>query len=175
VLIVVGSSLVLALSTAWSVGNADEFGAVMTAGLDYLPAELVLGGLALALFGLWPRGFGFIWAAYAAATFIAFLGPGLKLARWVLDLALTTHVGNPPVGTADAGNLAALVIVASTLVPVGFIAFHRRGRSPTSSAAVGRKPWRGCRAAARGRTTRRRPGVVGIETAFVLVDIPARF
>jgi ABC-2 type transport system permease protein len=59
VLIVVGSSLVLALSTAWSVGNADEFGAVMTAGLDYLPAELVLGGLALALFGLWPRGFGF--------------------------------------------------------------------------------------------------------------------
>jgi hypothetical protein len=61
------------------------------------------------------------------ATFIAFLGPGLKLARWVLDLAPTTHVGNSPVGTADAGNLAALVIVASTLVPVGFIAFHRRG------------------------------------------------
>lgn len=30
----------------------------MKAGLDYLPAELVLAGLALALFGLWPRGFG---------------------------------------------------------------------------------------------------------------------
>ncbi len=48
VLIVVGSSLVLALSTAWSVGNTDEIGAVMTAGLDYLPAELVFAGLALA-------------------------------------------------------------------------------------------------------------------------------
>ena len=100
VLIVVGSSLVLALSTAWSVGNTDEFGAIMTAGLDYLPAELVLAGLALALFGLWPRGFGLTWAAYAVATFIAFLGPGLKLAQWVLDLAPTTHVGNPPLGTA---------------------------------------------------------------------------
>lgn len=52
VLIVVGSSLVLALSTAWSVGNTDEFGAIIGSGLDYLPEELVLSGLALALFGL---------------------------------------------------------------------------------------------------------------------------
>ncbi|MDQ2874694.1 MAG: hypothetical protein M3Y33_07760 [Actinomycetota bacterium] len=126
VLIVAGSSLVLALSTAWSVGNTDEFGAVMTAGLAYLPAELVLAGLALALFGLWPRGFGFTWAAYAAATFIAFLGPGLKLTQWVLDLAPTTHVGNPPLGTVDAGNLTALAIVAIALVLIGFIAFRRR-------------------------------------------------
>ena len=126
VLIVAGSSLVLALSTAWSVGNTGESGAIMRAGLDYLPAELVLAGLALALFGLWPRGFGFAWAGYAVATFIAFLGPGLKLAQWVLDLAPTTHVGNPPLGTVDAGNLAALAIVAIALVLVGFMAFRRR-------------------------------------------------
>ena len=126
VLIVVGSSLVLALSTAWSIGNTDEFGAVMRAGLDYLPAELVLAGLALALFGLWPRGFGFTWAGYAVATFIALLGPGLKFVQWVRDLAPTTHVGNPPLGTADAGDLAALAIVAVALVLVGFFAFRRR-------------------------------------------------
>jgi ABC-2 type transport system permease protein len=126
VLIVVGSTAVLALSTAWSVGNTDEIGAVARAGLDYLPAELVFAGLALALFGLWPRGFGFAWAAYAVATFIAFLGPGLKLARWVLDLAPTTHVGNPPLGTVDAGNLATLAVVAIALAVVGFIAFRRR-------------------------------------------------
>lgn len=116
----------LALSTAWSVGNTDEIGAVMTAGLDYLPAELVLAGLALALFGLWPHGFGFTWAGYAVMTFIAVLGPGLKLAQWVLDLAPTTHVGNPPLGAVDAGNLATLAIVAIALVLIGFLAFHRR-------------------------------------------------
>lgn len=44
---------------------------------------------------LWPRGFGIAWAGYAVTTFIAFLGPGLKLAQRVLDLAPTTHVGNP--------------------------------------------------------------------------------
>lgn len=126
VVIVVASSLVLALSTAWSVGNTGDFAAIMTAGLEYLPAELVLAGLALALFGQWPRGFGFSWAAYAVATFIALLGPGLKLAQWVLDLAPTTHVGNPPLQKVDAGNLAALAIAAIALVLVGFVAFRRR-------------------------------------------------
>ncbi|TCC37491.1 hypothetical protein E0H75_40860 [Kribbella capetownensis] len=126
VLIVVASSSVLALSTAWSVGSNDDAGVVMTAGLDYLPAELVFAGLALALFGLWPRGFGLTWAAYAVVTFIAFLGPGLKLARSVLDLAPTTHVGNPPLGTVDPGSLTALAGVAIALLLVGFIAFNRR-------------------------------------------------
>jgi ABC-2 type transport system permease protein len=124
--IVVGSSLVLASTTAWSVGDTDEFGAIVRSGLAYLPAELVLGGVALALFGLWPRGVGLGWAAYAVATFIAFLGPGLKLAQWVLDLAPTTHVGNPPLGTAEPGGLAVLSLVAVALLLLGFVAFRRR-------------------------------------------------
>jgi ABC-2 type transport system permease protein len=126
VLIVVGSSLVLALSTAWSIGDTAEFGAAMTAGLDYLPAELVLAGLAVALFGCWPRGFGLAWAGYAVATFIALLGPGLKLTQWMLDLAPTTDIGDPPLGTVDAGNLATLAVVAAALVLLGFVAFRRR-------------------------------------------------
>jgi ABC-2 type transport system permease protein len=126
VLIVAGSSAVLASSTAWSVGNPDEIGAVMRAGLAYLPAELVFAGLALAVFGLWPRGYALTWAAYAATTFIAFLGPGLKLAPWVRDLAPTAHIGNPPLATVHAGDLAALAAVASTLALVGFVAFRRR-------------------------------------------------
>ncbi|HET9877295.1 MAG TPA: hypothetical protein VFQ37_16295, partial [Mycobacterium sp.] len=126
VLIVAGSSLVLALSTAWSVGNTAEFGAIMRAGLDYLPAELVFAGLALAMFGLWPRGFGFAWAGYAVAMFIAFLGAGLKLGQWALDIAPTTHVGNPPLGAVDPGDLVALAIVAVALTLAGFIAFRRR-------------------------------------------------
>jgi ABC-2 type transport system permease protein len=126
VVIVAGSSVVLALSTAWSVADPGEIGAVLRTGLDYLPSELVFAGLALAVFGLWPRGFGLAWAAYAAGSFIAFLGPGLKLAPWVLDLAPTTHVGNPPVGTVDAGSLAGPAVVAVALALTGFAAFRRR-------------------------------------------------
>jgi ABC-2 type transport system permease protein len=125
-LIVVVSSLVLAVATAWSVGSTHDFAAILKAGLAYLPAELVLAGLALALFGTWPRAFGLAWLAYAAATFIAFLGPGLKLAQWVVDLAPTSHVGNPPAGPVDAAGLSALGILALALVLTGFISFRRR-------------------------------------------------
>jgi ABC-2 type transport system permease protein len=126
VLVVVGSSLVLASTTVWSLGSAEEFGTIMRSGLAYLPADLVFGGLALTLFGLWPRGFGLGWAAYAAATFIAFLGPGLNLAQWVLDLAPTSHVGNPPLGAVDPAGLVALSLVAAALALLGFVAFRRR-------------------------------------------------
>jgi ABC-2 type transport system permease protein len=140
VLIVAGSSAVLALSTASSVGNPDEIDAVVRAGLDYLPAELVFAGLALAVFGLWPRGYGLTWAAYAAATFIALLGPGLKLAPWALDLAPTTHVGNPPLATIDAAKLATLAVVAIALTLVGFVAFRRRD-IPRAGAVALRDRW----------------------------------
>ncbi|UWZ58561.1 hypothetical protein Daura_21730 [Dactylosporangium aurantiacum] len=126
VLVVVGSSLVLALATAWSVGDTAEVGGTMTAGLDYLPTQLVFGGIALALFGLWPRGFALAWAAFAVAAFIALLGPGLNLAPWILDLAPTTHVGNPPLGTVNATALATLTAVATGLTLCGLIGFHRR-------------------------------------------------
>ena len=93
--IVLGSSLVLALATALSVGDTAELGPTLSSGLAYLPAELVLAGLTLAIYGLRPRLFAIAWASYVAMTSIAFRGPGLKFRQWVLDLAPTTHVGNP--------------------------------------------------------------------------------
>ncbi|HYO85115.1 MAG TPA: hypothetical protein VES01_01450 [Dermatophilaceae bacterium] len=125
--IVLGSSLVLGLASALSVGDTAELAPILKSGLAYLPAELVLGGLALALYGLRPRLFGAAWAGYAAMTFIAFLGPGLKLRQWVLDLSPTTHVGNPPAGAIQRDALTVMAAVAVALLAVGFAAFRRRG------------------------------------------------
>lgn len=125
--IVLGSSLVLGLTTALSVGDPAEIGPTLSSGLAYLPAELVLAGLALAIYGLRPRLLGVAWAAYAVTTFIAFLGPGLNFHPWALDLSPTTHVGNPPVGAIATGGLLVMTCVAGILVAVGFGAFHRRG------------------------------------------------
>lgn len=124
--IVVGASLVLGVTTAISVGNTSDLGAIVGAGLAYLPAEVVLAGLALALYGLRPRWSGLAWAAYGVVVFIAFLGPGLKFRQWVLDLAPTTHVGNPPVGATPTGALVVMTVVAVALIAVGFLAFRRR-------------------------------------------------
>ena len=127
VVIVVVSSVVLAAATAWSMGTAVHLGRVVGAGLAYLPAELLVGGLALALFGLRPRAFPAGWAAFAFIAFIAFLGPGLKLAVWVLDLSPTTHVGNPPLGTVEALPLVVLGVIAAALGVAAAVGFRRRG------------------------------------------------
>ncbi len=127
VTLVLGSSLVLGLATALSVGNTAELGAILRSGLAYLPAELVLAGFALAVYGLRPRLFWLAWAGYAVMTFVAVLGPGLRLQQWILDLSPTTHVGNPPVGTVGVVALAVMVGVAACLAAGGVAAFRRRG------------------------------------------------
>ena len=127
VIIVAVSSVVLAASTAWSMGTPLHLARVIGAGAAYLPAELLVGGLALALFGLWPRAFPAGWAVFAIVAFIAFLGPGLKLATWVLDLAPTTHIGNPPLGTVKALPLIVLSALAALLAATAAVGFRHRG------------------------------------------------
>ena len=125
--IVVVSSVVLAAATAWSMGTAVHLGRVVGAGAAYLPAEILVGGLALALFGLRPRAFPAAWAAFAFVAFVAFLGRGLELAGWVLDLSPTTHVGNPPLGIVEALPLVVLAATALALAAAAAVGFRRRG------------------------------------------------
>ena len=127
VVIVLVSSVVLAAGMAWSMGAGVNLGRVLGAGAAYLPAELLVGGLALALFGLRPRAVPAGWAALAFVAFIAFLGPGLKLPGWVLDLSPTTHVGNPPLGTVETLPLVVLGAIAAVLGAAAAVGFHRRG------------------------------------------------
>jgi polyether ionophore transport system permease protein len=125
--IVIASSVVLAVGIAWSMSTAVDLAPVLGAGAAYVPAELLVGGLALALFGAWPRAFPAAWAAVAFVAFIAFLGPGLKLPGWLLDLAPTTHVGNPPLGTVEVVQLVVLGAITVALGVVAAAGFRRRG------------------------------------------------
>jgi len=120
------TSLAFGVAAASSMGDSGQLGRLVAAGLAYLPAELVFAGLGLALFALVPRAFGAAWAGVAAVAFIAFLGPGLKLAGWVLDLAPTTHVGNPPLGAVEPRSLVVLTAVALLLGAVAFAGFRCR-------------------------------------------------
>ena len=109
------------------MGTAVHLWSVVGAGAAYLPSELLIGALALAIFGLRPRAFPAAWAAFAVVAFIAFLGPGLKLAGLVLDLAPTTHVGDPPLGTVKALPLVVLCAIAAALGAAAAVGFRRRG------------------------------------------------
>ncbi|GAA2164607.1 hypothetical protein [Pedococcus bigeumensis] len=127
VVIVLVSSVVLAAATAWSMGTTAHLGRVLGAGAAYLPAELLIGGLALALFSLKPRAFPASWAAFAFVALIALLGPGLKVAGWALDLAPTTHVGNPPLGRVAPLPLIIMIAVSAALLVTAALGFRRRG------------------------------------------------
>ena len=126
VTIVVVGSVLFGLTAALSMGDTSRIGTMLSAGIAYLPAELIFAALAVLLFGLAPQFFPLAWVYYAAVAFIAFLGPGLNLSGWVLDLAPTTHVGNPPQGSVE---VTALVIMSATAVALGVaatVAFQRR-------------------------------------------------
>lgn len=127
VLICLAGSGVLALTAGWSLDHGPDLSRAFAAGLAYLPAELVLAGLALTLFGLMPKAFPLAWAAFAGTAFIALLGAGLRLPSWVLDLAPTTHVGHPPDGTVAGTSLLALTLLAAALLAIAFVGFRRRG------------------------------------------------
>jgi ABC-2 type transport system permease protein len=127
VLIDLVGSAVLGLTTAWSVADSAKATTVLAAGAAYLPAELLLAGVALAVFGLRPRAFPVVWAVYAVTTFVALLGPGLQLPRWARDLAPTTHTGNPPLGAVGGPALGILAVVAVALMALALLGFRRRG------------------------------------------------
>ena len=125
VLVSVGS-LVLALTTAWSLGESPGVGGVLAAGFSYVPAELTFAALALAVFSVRPRVYPLAWAAFAAIAFIALLGRGLRLPGWVIDLAPTSHVGSPPLAGPSTGPLLVLTLCAVTLTLAAGSGFRRR-------------------------------------------------
>ena len=126
VVLVVVSAVVFGATTALSTGDSGYVGKLLESGLAYLPAELVIAGVAVLLYGFIPRAFALAWAAFAAVTFIGLLGSGLQLPDWILNLSPLTHVGKPPIDDIDTTALAWLALVASVMGSAAFVGFRRR-------------------------------------------------
>ncbi len=135
VVLVVVSAVVFGATTALSTGDSGYVGKLLESGLAYLPAELVIAGVAVLLYGFIPRAFALAWAAFAAVTFIGLLGSGLQLPDWILNLSPLTHVGKPPIDDIDATALAWLALVASVIGSAAFVGFRRR-RVPRLSSSL---------------------------------------
>lgn len=111
---------------------------VAAAGGDVLVP--VAGTLVLALYGAALVGIGFavgglagpsfagpVVAAFAIGTFLVdVLAPALKLPDWLHQLALSTHVGQPMVGTWDLNGIAACLVLAVGGLALGAWGFSRR-------------------------------------------------
>lgn len=119
-------ALALGVTTAWSTGDADQIGRLVTAVASYLPALLVLAAVGLALFATVPRLFVLAWVVFAFTATTAFLGDILSLPQWLMNLAPTEHVGFPPVDSADPVPLTVLTGVAAVLSGLALVTFRRR-------------------------------------------------
>jgi ABC-2 type transport system permease protein len=97
-----------------------------TIALGFYGAAMV--GIGVAVGGLWRTS----WAAELVAGFViltflvSLLAPALQLPDWVYQLALTAHLGQPMIGTWDAGGMVACVVIAIGGILVGAWGMSRR-------------------------------------------------
>lgn len=108
-------------------GGWAEIGRMVGAGLAQAPAALVLGGIAVALFGLAPRASVAVsWSALGVAVLMLFLGATLQLSHWVLDISPFQHLPKLPGGAVTAEPLAWLCAIALALAAAGLAGLRRR-------------------------------------------------
>ncbi|HWD82548.1 MAG TPA: ABC transporter permease [Kribbella sp.] len=99
---------------------------MVAAALAQLPAVWVLAGLAIAIFGFFPRASMVSWAGPAICILIGLVSAGVATAGWIRDISPFTHLPSLPGGTVDAGPLIALLALAAVLGLAGLVGLRRR-------------------------------------------------
>ncbi len=110
-----------------SGGGGAEIGRMVGAGLAQAPAALVLGGLAVALFGLAPKAsVAASWSVLSVAVLLLFLGSMLPVSHWVLDVSPFQHLPKLPGGPVSAVPLVWLSLISLALGLLGLAGLRRR-------------------------------------------------
>ncbi|MER5443265.1 ABC transporter permease [Streptomyces sp. NPDC002790] len=122
-----GAALIMLLGgVGLAVGYGQEFGAVVGACLVQLAAIWTLGGVAVLLYGVWPRAAAAAWAAAGAALLIGWIGPALELPQAVVDISPFGHLPKLPGGDMTWGPVIVEVLLAAVFVGVGLVGLRRR-------------------------------------------------
>lgn len=112
------------LGTALSHGR--DHGLVLGASLVQLPAVWTLTGLAVLLWGAFPRGAAAAWGAAGACLVLGWIGPALGLPQAVLNLSPFGHLPKLPGGEMAWTPVLALTALAVVLVAAGLAGLRRR-------------------------------------------------
>ncbi|CAM3505295.1 ABC transporter permease [Occultella aeris] len=126
VVMLVLSGVGLGLGVQAATGSADATARLVGAALAYLPAVLVMAGLALALFGLAPAFAGLAWVLVAWVVFVGWVGALLNLPDVLVGLSPVDRTPTVPVEAADAGPLLVLTAIGAVLTVAGLLGVRRR-------------------------------------------------
>ena len=94
--------------------------------LIQIPPVLIMGGLAMAIYGWWPRLSAVAWVALGLALTFGLLGRLLELPQALLDLSPYTHMPALPTGDMRWAPVLVELAVAAVLVLLGVAGFRRR-------------------------------------------------
>ena len=116
----------LGAAYAVSVGDTSQVLRLTGAALGLFPAVFVLTAVAVALFGVVPRGALSAWAALAVAVAVGLFAELLKLPGWVRGLSPFEYLPALPAEPFTAAGPAALTAAGIALLVVGAWGLHRR-------------------------------------------------
>jgi ABC-2 type transport system permease protein len=124
--VVTAGGLGLGLGNAAMTGEIGELPGLLAGALLYVPAMLLLVGVAVAAFGLVPRGSGAVWAVLAAVVVIALFGEMLRLPAWLRQVSPFEHVPALPAESFTVLPLAVLSVLAAALTTAGLLGLRSR-------------------------------------------------
>lgn len=126
VIVMLGGSVAMGLGFAMASGEAGQVGRLTGAGLAMVPAMAVLGAVAAAVVGWWPRWALVAWGAVAVTVVIGLLAELLGLPAWTRDISPFSFVPAMPVDGFEPLPLAMLSLMAVGLAAIGVIGLRRR-------------------------------------------------
>ncbi|MFD3521303.1 ABC transporter permease [Streptomyces sp. NPDC058653] len=127
-----GTALLLLAGLGFGIagaGSTGDGGLVLRltgAALAYAPALWVTVGVAVVLFGWYPRAGSAAWAVPVYAFVVGYLGPILDLPDWLNNLSPFGHVPQLPAADMSWTPMAVLTAVAAGLIWLGLAGFRRR-------------------------------------------------
>lgn len=118
----------LGLAVGYALGTGEWSQVLPQVGgqLAYLPGTLVIGALAVALYGLLPNATGLAWAAVALVPLQVILGQLLALPDAVEAISPFWHLAAVPVDDFAVVPFVLLLLVAVALVATGMWGYRRR-------------------------------------------------
>ncbi|MFF1392936.1 ABC transporter permease [Streptomyces sp. NPDC058287] len=125
-----GAALIMVLGgLGLGIGYGKDFGPVLGACLAQLAAIWVIGGLAVLLFGVFPRAAVAAWAVAGIALLIGWIGPAFELPQPVMNLSPFGHLPKLPGGEMAWTPVLTLLAIAVVFVAAGLTGLRRRDLS----------------------------------------------
>jgi ABC-2 type transport system permease protein len=126
VTVVLAGGVGVGVAYALTIGDVTQVGRLVAASAVYVPAALLLGGLAALLVGWLPRAVAVAWGALAFCFVIGWLGGLLQPPDWVSNLSPYSHVPQVPAEAVQAAPLVTLSALTVATVALAVVGLRRR-------------------------------------------------